>query len=172
MINTLFTYKIENWKKYLKKSRPINNLCFIKKHKTCFEFQLLIPCTKSGCCTLCFKKFVSSWLRSRENGWNSLFCLFSSTKNLSTLKLNDPIINIKATIIKNLRLKANWKRKLKNHLKIKFKAKKKKKKKLHITYTNIRQCIAFINKKKRIMIIIKDDTKEFAWDPNQIKTKY
>ena len=57
------------------------------------------------------------------------------------------------------------------HLKIKFKAKEKEKEKLHITYTNIRQYIAFIYN-KRIMITIKDETEEFAWDPNQIKTKY
>ena len=45
-------------------------------------------------------------------------------------------------------LKVNWKRKLKMNLKIKFKAKEKKKKRLHITYTNSRQYVVSINKKK------------------------
>ena len=59
-------------------------------------------------------------------------------------------------------------------LKIKFKAKKKKKKKKKATYYLYKyQAIHgfYPKKKKKIMITIKDDTEEFAWDPNQIKTK-
>ena len=62
------------------------------------------------------------------------------------------------------------------HLKIKFKAKKKKKKKesylLPIQILGNTRLLSKKEKEKKIMITIKDDIEEFAWDPNQIKTKY
>ena len=61
------------------------------------------------------------------------------------------------------------------HLKIKFKAKKKKKKKeSYLLPIQILGNTRLLSKKKekKITITIKDDTEEFAWDPNQIKTKY
>ena len=62
-------------------------------------------------------------------------------------------------------------------LKIKFKAKKKKNKKkksnlLPIQILGNTQLLSKKKKEKKITITIKDDTEEFAWDPNQIKTKY